>query len=110
MKTFISSAIAAAALVSPTTAIPAFNEGPNGLQRRTDAPPLAPCSQNNYVPFNYVGCFVEPNPQTLQYNPRLEFSTMTVETCTATCKVSTFPNVKAFSNEWLSPMDSNMLA
>jgi hypothetical protein len=89
MKTVISSAVAAVALISSATAIPAINQGPRELQRRWDAPPLPPCPQNNYAPFTYVGCFVEPNPETLQYNPNLVFSTMTVETCTATCKVNT---------------------
>ena len=92
MKAFISSAIAAITLVSSTSATPAFNQGYSKLQRRTDAPPLPPCSQNNYAPFTYVGCFAETDPLTvLPYNPRLEWSTMTVETCTATCKASPLP-------------------
>src|SRR5689334_11295904 len=96
MKVVLSSAVAAIALISSTTAIPTINQEPRDLQRRTDAPPLPPCSQNNYSPFTYVGCFVEPNPQSLQYYPHLVFSTMTVETCTATCKVNIapFPNAK----------------
>ncbi|KAH7330039.1 carbohydrate-binding WSC, partial [Rhexocercosporidium sp. MPI-PUGE-AT-0058] len=40
--------------------------------------------------FTYVGCFIKPNPQTLQYNPSLEFSTMTIGACTATCKSNGF--------------------
>ncbi|OCK75205.1 WSC-domain-containing protein [Lepidopterella palustris CBS 459.81] len=90
MKAIISSAVVAVALISSTTAIPTADQAPRNLQRRWDAPPLPPCSQNNYVPFTYVGCFVEPNPETLQYNPNLVFSTMTVETCTATCKSNGF--------------------
>ncbi|KAH6668008.1 WSC domain-containing protein [Halenospora varia] len=90
MKVVLSSAVAAIALISSTTAIPTINQEPRDLQRRTDAPPLPPCSQNNYSPFTYVGCFVEPNPQSLQYYPHLVFSTMTVETCTATCKSNGF--------------------
>jgi hypothetical protein len=112
MKAVISSAVAAVALISSATAIPTVSQAPRDLQRRWDAPPLPPCPQNDYTPFTYVGCFVEPNPETLQYNPDLVFSTMTVETCTATCKVniSPFPNVEVFIEEWFSQMDSDMLA
>src|SRR5262245_58075150 len=84
MKTQLYSALVAFALVASTTGIPSIPA--RAIQRRTDAPPLPPC--NCYTPYTYVGCFNEAHPNTLQYNPNLVFSTMTVETCTATCKVS----------------------
>jgi hypothetical protein len=89
MKSFLSSALAAFAVISSTAAI--SSPPAKAIQRRNDAPPLPPCPSNNYTPFTYVGCFYEPTPETLQYNPNLLFSTMTVETCTATCKVSINP-------------------
>ena len=95
MKAAISSAFAAVALILSTEARTILPRTilPRSLERRNDAPPLPPCPA--YAAFNYVGCFVEANPTTLEYHPNLVFSTMTVETCTATCKVSigrrTFP-------------------
>lgn len=86
MKAVISYALAAFALVSSTAAVPSPAAG--AIHRRNDAPPLPPCPSTDYTPYTYVGCFVEDNPESLQYNPNLVFSTMTVETCTATCKVS----------------------
>ena len=78
---------AATSLLPLVVATPAISLKSVSLQRRTDVPPQPPCSQNNYAAFNYAGCYVEPDPETLEYYPNLQFSTMTVETCTATCKV-----------------------
>jgi hypothetical protein len=114
MKTWTAPAFAAFALVSLTTALARPPAG--ALQRRTDAPPLPPCPPNNYKPYTYVGCFKEDSPRSLQYNPNLVFSTMTVETCTATCKVSIKrytpfrAQVVDVQNDLNSPMDSNTLA
>ena len=86
MKTGVaSSTFVALALVSSTAASPSLLE--RALERRNDAPPLPPCA--NYTPFQYVGCFVDPTgTKNLEYNPGLDFDTMTIETCTASCKVS----------------------
>ena len=89
MKIWTSATLAAFALASCTTAL--VRPSARALQRRTDAPPLPPCPSNNYKPYTYVGCFEEGSPRALQYNPDLSTSTMTVETCTATCKVSSRP-------------------
>ncbi|KAF7509242.1 hypothetical protein GJ744_008302 [Endocarpon pusillum] len=88
MKTWISSALTACALVSLTNALASLP--PRDLHRRTDFPPLPPCPQNNYKPYTYLGCFKEDSPRSLQYNTNLPWSTMTVETCTATCKSNGF--------------------
>lgn len=84
MKTW-SSALAAFALASFATAL--VSAPARALQRRTDVPPLAPCPSNDYKPYTYVGCFFEDNPTALQFSSNLVFGEMTVETCTATCKV-----------------------
>jgi hypothetical protein len=78
------SAFAALALVSSTEAktLPLARS----LVRRTDAPPLPPCT--SYTPFVYKGCYAAGSPATLQYNPQLPTGPMTIEMCTATCKVS----------------------
>ncbi|KAH8812150.1 WSC domain-containing protein, partial [Xylogone sp. PMI_703] len=89
MKSLIHYA-AGAALISFTTASPAGNQAARELHRRWDAPPLPPCPIDDYTPYSYVGCFVEPSPDTLQYNPNLLYSTMTVEDCTAICKSNGF--------------------
>ncbi|RQM04558.1 hypothetical protein DH86_00004209, partial [Scytalidium sp. 3C] len=91
MKGFLSSGLVlAVTLTSTASAFPTFNAVSRDLERRWDAPPLPPCPQGEYTPFTYVGCFDEPSPNTLQYNPNLNTSTMTVETCTATCKSNGF--------------------
>ncbi|KAH6667731.1 WSC domain-containing protein [Halenospora varia] len=74
------------ALVSSAVARPDLIQ--RTIHRRTDAPPLPPCV--SYTPYTYVGCFLEVRPRSLQYSPNLVFSTMTVETCTATCKSNGF--------------------
>ncbi|KAH8817411.1 WSC domain-containing protein, partial [Xylogone sp. PMI_703] len=88
MRSFIAGA--AIGLASSVVAIPTASDLSSALQRRWDAPPLPPCAQDEYTPYSYVGCFVESSPATLQYSPDLDYDTMTVETCTATCKSNGF--------------------
>jgi hypothetical protein len=76
-------ALVALTLIASSAAIPS---PPATIRRRNDAPPLPPCT--SFTPYTYVGCFYEANPMTLQYNPNLDFDTMTIEICTSTCKVS----------------------
>jgi hypothetical protein len=112
MKTgALSFALGAITLISSAGASPSLPK--RALERRWDAPPLPPCY--SYKPYQYVGCFVDASPKSLEYNPGLDFDTMTVETCTATCKVSLdclpiMPrdeslNVNRYS---VSPMDLDM--
>jgi hypothetical protein len=84
MKAYKSFSYAAFTLISSIAASPFFPA--RALQRRWDASPLPPCTF--FTPCTYVGCFYEAYPMTLQYNPNLNFSTMTVEICTVTCEVS----------------------
>ena len=86
MNFILASALAAFSLFSCTTAIPTSNQE-RSIERRWDAPPLPPCPAGDYTPFTYLGCYAQPSPETLQYNPNLNFNNMTVDTCTATCKV-----------------------
>src|SRR4051812_13011931 len=98
MKIGISSATVALELISSATAM--HSTPARAIHRRNDAPPLPPCPSTDYTPYTYVGCFYEDSPESLQYNPNLMFSTMTVETCTATCKVSTVSSIPYVDN-WL---------
>ena len=80
-------------ILSATLATSFLTSAVNGaaIERRTNYPPQAPCSYP-YTPFDYVGCYVDPSipNRALDYATDLDFQSMTVEKCTASCKANGF--------------------
>ena len=76
-------------LAAPSVFVNAYGK----IHRRNDYAAVPPCTYP-YTSFNYVGCYInpsDPNVFALAYNPQLNFKTMTVELCTASCKGEWIP-------------------